>query len=339
MIKNLHQFLKEQTKADNFSGAVLVAKNGQPIFEYSFGFAIKEKQIPNKIDTKFNIGSMNKMFTGVAIAKLVEEKKLNFQDLIGKYLKKYPKKVAGKVTIHHILTHTEGFPSYFNKKYIVSRSKLKTINDYLELFKDESLLFEPGEKYQYSNSGYIVLGAIIEAITKQTYENYVKENIFKIANMGDTGLFELDDPSLANGYTFRKPYSHEVSKTRRNNMEELPQKGNPAGGGYSTCLDLLKFAQALLGNKLLSPEMTKLVLTPKEKVGTKEGQTLYYGYGFQILDVGDGHLRFGHAGGFAGVNGRLDMYPWRNLIVVVLSNYDEPAAFRIANEATRLVIS
>jgi CubicO group peptidase (beta-lactamase class C family) len=342
MIKKIKDFVEKQVKTDEFSGAVLVVKKEQSIFQYSSGFAKKEKQIPNKIDTIFNIGSMDKMFTSVAIAQLGQQGKLSFQDKVGKYLPKLPKEIAEKMTVHHILTHAEGCSSYFNDKYIERRLKLKTVNDYMDLFIKTSLLFKPGEKYQYSNSGYVILGAIIESITDISYFDYVKQNIFKVAEMADTGSFypNENNPRVANGYTLRLPFSQKLGNGKyRNNISELPKKGSPAGGGYSTCKDLYKFSQALLKNKLLSPKMTKVVLKPKVKIGSKEGQTLYYGYGFQILDVGDGNYRYGHAGAFAGANSRLDIYPWLGYTVVVLSNYDAPAAFRVANEAGKLILS
>jgi CubicO group peptidase (beta-lactamase class C family) len=342
--QKLHDYIEQQSKADAFSGAVLVIENRKPILEYASGFANKEKQIPNTLDTIFNIGSMDKMFTGVAIAQLAQEGRLSFDDTIAKHLPKYPKEIAEQVTIHQILTHTEGFGSYFNKKYIEKRLDLRMVDDYLDLFKDEPLLFTPGEKYQYSNSGYVVLGAIIEAVTRQSYYDYVKEKIFTVANMPDTGSYNPadDSPQLALGYTYRKPYSQEsnTDQPRRSNTSELPVKGSPAGGGYSTCHDLFNFSQALLQNILLSPEMTQLILTPKVTVETKRGQTLSYGYGFQLLDMGrkKDHVRFGHAGSFAGVNARLSVYPWLGITTVVLANYDQPAAFVVANEAENIIL-
>ncbi len=334
-------FLQEQTNKDIFSGTVLVMKNGEKFFEYSSGFANQEKKILNASDTIFNIGSIDKVFTGVAIAQLAQANKLSFQDKISKYLSNISKEIAEKMTIHHILTHTEGFVSYFNKKYIGNRLNIHTIDDYLDLFIDEPLLFNPGEKYLYSNSGYVILGAIIEAITGKTYYKYIEEEIFKKSGMSESSHFDpdLNNPKLAIGYTNRKLHSQDlIEGPRRTNTDELSPIASPAGGGFSNCEDLYKFSQALLCNKLLNEKMTQEVLTPKVLVGKKENTTLHYGYGFQILDVGDGHFRYGHAGAFAGVNARLDIYPWLGYTIVVLSNYDQPAAFRVANEFGRLIL-
>ena len=340
--KQFLSFLEGQTKKDEFSGTVLVMKDEEKFFEYSSGFANQEKKILNTSSTIFNIGSIDKVFTGVAISQLAQTGKLSFQDTISKYLPNFPKDIAEKMTIYHVLTHTEGFTSYFNKKYINNRLKIRTVNDYLELFKDEPLLFNPGEKYQYSNSGYVVLGAIIEAITGKSYFEYIEEEIFKKSGISRSNHFDPDfsNQQIALGYTNRKLHSQEViTGPRRVNTDELPPIASPAGGGYSTCEDLYTFSQALLNNTLLNEEMTKLALTPKVLVGKKDSTTLYYGYGFQILDVGDGHFRCGHAGAFAGANARLDMYPWLGYTIVVLSNYDQPAAFKVANEFGRIILN
>ena len=339
--KQFRSFLQEQIYRDEFSGTVLVVKDSKKLFEFSSGFANQEKNISNSPNTLFNIGSIDKVFTGVAISQLAQTGKLSFQDTISKYLPNFPKEIAEKITIHHILTHTEGFPSYFNKKYISDRLQIHTVNDYLELFKDEPLLFNPGEKYQYSNSGYVVLGAIIEVITGKSYFEYIEEEIFKKSGISRSNHFDPDfsNQQIALGYTNCKLHSQEVVPgPRRVNTDELPPIASPAGGGYSTCDDLYIFSQALLSNKLLSEERTKLVLTPKVLVGKKDGTTLHYGYGFQILDVGDGHFRYGHAGSFAGANARLDMYPWLGYTIVVLSNYDQPSAFKVANEFGKLIL-
>lgn len=340
-INTFRSFLEEQTNKDLLSGSVLVMKDKESILQYSSGFANREKQILNNIDTIFNIGSMDKMFTAVAIGQLYQDGKLDFQDKISKYLPTYPKEVANKMTIHHLLTHADGLPSYMeDKTFIEKRFTINSISEYIDLFKNKPLLFSPGEKNQYSNCGYIVLGAIIEAVSEKSYYDYVVDTIFKVSNMPDTGSFDphKENERLAIGYTDRKPFSHElIPGPKRENTGDLPKKGNSAGSGYSTCKDLYNFSQALLQNKLLKPETTKFMLSPKITIGTKNGETLYYGYGFQILETNGVMHRYGHAGAYAGANTRLDMYPILGYTCVVLSNYDQPAAFKVANEFGRLL--
>lgn len=340
----LLDFIKQQTSNDLFSGAVLVVKDEKVVLEYFSGFANREKQIQNNINTKFNLGSGNKMFTGVAIAQLVERGKLSFQDHVGKYLTDFPNKdVAEKVTIHHLLTHTSGLGHYLNEKYMLNRIKLKTIDDFIALFIDDPLLFEPGEKCSYSANGYTLLGKIIEAMTGQSYYDYVLENIFTKANMLSTDSYEVDKedlrPDIAIGYTRRIDIEGNMRKDgdRIDNLWINVIKGDSGGGGYSTCPDLLNFSMSLMGNKLLSSEMTKTVLTPFISEGSIDGQSKNEGYGFQIWDI-NGARRIGHPGRFAGVNTRFDVYPELGYVVIVLANYDPPSAFDIAEKAMSLII-
>lgn len=343
MINELLNYIKQQSFVDLFSGTVLVAKDGDAILKYASGYANKEKQILNNINIKFNLGSANKMFTGISIAQLVEMGKLSFQDTVGKHIPNYPnKEVAEKVTIHQLLTHTSGLGHYLNEKFMEKRTKLKTIDDFIVLFVDEPLLFEPGEKCSYSANGYTLLGKIIEVISGQTYYDYVRENIFLKAGMTNTDSYEIDPkdlkPDIAIGYTRRIDIKGNMRKDgdRIDNLWINLVKGEAGGGGYSTCPDLLNFSLSLTGNILLSPEMTKTILTPYVFEGTKNGQSKNEGYGFQIWDI-NGIRRIGHPGKFTGVNVRFDVYPDLGYTVIVLANYDPPAAFDIAEKAAEFI--
>ena len=345
MIDELLKYIKDCSDKDLFSGSVLVAKDRSIIIEYSSGYSNKEKKILNRINTKFNLGSMNKMFTGIAIAQLVDLGKLSFKDKVGKYLPDYPNKdVVEKVTIHHLLTHTSGLGHFLNEKYMKVRTSLRTEDDFIKLFVDEPLLFEPGEKCSYSANGYTLLGKIIEIITDQTYFDFVKENVFLKSNMSNTGFYEIDTNDLkddiAIGYTTRLDIegSYRKNGERVDNLWINLVKGEAGGGGYSTCPDLFNFSKSFLDNKLLNPEMMKTVLTPYVFEGTKDGQSKNEGYGFQIWDI-DGIRRIGHPGRFACVNTRFDIYPELGYTVIVLSNYDPPSAFDIAEKAMSLIIS
>ncbi len=342
-LNDFKSYLEEQTRKDLFSGSVLITKDDNTFLEYASGFANKEKQIKNNINTKFNLGSMNKMFTGVAIVQLAQDGKLSFQDIVGKFIPNYPnKEVLEKVTIHQLLTHTSGLGHYLNEKYMEKRTQLKTIDDFIALFAEEPLLFEPGTKCIYSANGYTLLGKIIEVISEISYYDYVKQNIFLKANMLNTDSYEIDSNNIpediAIGYTRRIDIQGNMNEEgeRKDNLWINLIKGDSGGGGYSTCPDLLNFSNTLLNNKLLNPEMTKIVLTPYVNEGTKNGQTKNEGYGFQVWDI-NGIKRIGHPGRFAGVNTRFDVYPDLGITVVVLANYDPPAAFDIAENATKLI--
>lgn len=342
LTSELQAYIKEKSRKDEFSGAVLVAKNFVPVLEHSSGLANKEQHIPNQLETKFNLGSATKMFTGVAIAQLVEAGKISFQDTIGRLLPDYPNKdVASKVIVRHLLTHTSGLGHYLNEKFMAAREGLKTIDDFINLFVDEPLLFEPGTKVSYSGNGYTVLGKIIEAISGKTYFDFVRENIFQKAGMPNTDSYEIDPnnlrPDIAVGYTRRLDIQGNMGEgERKDNLWINLIKGEAGGGGYSTCPDLLSFSKALMTHQLLSSEMTKTILTPYVNEGTNDGQTKSEGYGFQVWDI-NGVKRVGHPGRFAGVNARFDVFPDLGFTVVVLSNYDPPSAFDIAEEATRLI--
>jgi D-alanyl-D-alanine carboxypeptidase len=233
-VKQLDTFMRKQVAADEFSGCVLVAQDGKPIFRKAYGFASKEFSVPNRIDTKFNIGSCNKIFTKVAILQLAEQGKLSLEDYISKHLPNYPSNVADKVTINHLLSHTSGMGHYFNERFEASKHKLRTVDDFLSLFREDPLSFEPGEKAQYSNAGYVVLGKIIETASGQDYYDYVREHIYKPAGMNDSDHYEMDvpTPNLAIGYTKMVEKDQLLEGPRRSNLFIIGVKGSPAGGGY-----------------------------------------------------------------------------------------------------------
>ena len=337
--KELSDFLDRLVAADAFSGTVLVAKDGKPFFEKAYGLASRAYDVPNKLDTKFNLGSMNKMFTAVAIAQLAEQGKLSFDDKIGKYLPDFPvKDAAEKVTIHHLLTHTSGLGSYFNDEFMKSsRDRFRAVKDYFPLIEKEKLSFEPGARFGYSNTGFLVLGAIVEKVSGQDYFDYVREHIYRPAGMANTDAFELDQdiPNLAVGYTRMGPGGRPLRGPRKNNVFLHVIKGGPAGGGYSTAEDLLDFDRALRSHKLLGPKMTDLVLAGKVEMG--RGSDMKYAYGFGDERSG-GHRFVGHGGGFPGISSKLDMDLTDGYTIVVLSNYDggaEPVADKARDLITR----
>lgn len=329
--EELTKFIDESVAADQFSGAVLVAKGNVPLVKQAYGLASKDFNVPNQADTKFNLGSMNKMFTAVAIVQLAQQGKISFTDTIRKHLPDYPNAAADKITIHHLLTHTSGMGSYWNDKFDAKWAGLRTVNDFIPLFVDDPLSFEPGEKYQYSNAGFIVLGAIIEHISQQSYFDYIKEHIYEPAAMPDTDAYELDQPvqNRAIGYTHAGPDGKLAAGLRRNNLLLHVVKGGPAGGGYSTVEDMLHFSLALRSYKLLSEQYTHLILTGKVERPDPETTDSLYAYGFGV-STANGKRIVGHRGGAPGINGQFDMYLDLGYTVVVLSNYDPPAATQVA---------
>lgn len=320
IVLKIEDFVGKLSMEDVFSGSILVARLGEVLFKNAYGLASKGYSIKNKVDTKFNLGSMSKMFTAVSIARLAGEGLLNFNDLVSKYLPHYPPQISNSITIHQLLTHTSGMGSYWYEKYKASVARIKSVDDYTQLFIDEPLLFEPGTKWGYSNAGYIVLGAIIESITNKDYFEVVRDYVYKPANMINTDSYDLeyDVPNLAIGYTL---HGVEEKGVWRNNLFLHVVKGGPAGGGYSTVEDLHNFDIAIRNNKLLSSEMTELVTRGKVEVASNNKYA--YGFGEQMSK---GERIIGHNGGFPGINSTLKMYMRSGYTLAILSNYDRGAA-------------
>ena len=204
LIAALHERMDEQAAQGNFAGAVVVAKDGKPVFEQAYGLADREKHIPNTLKTRFRNGSMNKMFTAVATLQLVQAGKLKLDDPVGKYLTDYPNKdVATKVTISELLSHTGGTGDFFGPEFDQHRLELRTHADYVKLFGNRPPKFEPGSRFEYSNYGFLLLGNIIEKVTGESYYDYVREHVYEPAGMTSTGS-QPEDEKVADrsvGYT------------------------------------------------------------------------------------------------------------------------------------------
>jgi len=320
-VKPLIDAIADLGSTGQFAGAVLIAKDGAPLFTDAFGLASRSPDVRNRTDTKFNLGSMDKMFTAVATMQLVEQGRLSLDGRISDYWPDYPNQgVAAKVTIHQLLVHTSGMGDCFEGDFFTTpKDQLRTLQGYLPLFVHEPLQFQPGARFAYSNEGYIVLGLIIEKVTGQSYWDYVKQNVFRPSEMSHTGAYQLDTevPNRAIGYTTLDAQGNETG-TLADNTPLMPIKGTPAGGGYSTVEDLLRFSSALLSYRLLSPESTELLLAGKVEV--TEGSQ--YAYGFFDRTIA-GQRVVGHSGGAPGVCNFIDMYLDAGYAVVVLSNTDQ----------------
>jgi D-alanyl-D-alanine carboxypeptidase len=309
---------------DEFSGAVLVVKDDRVLFGHAYGLADRNRRIANTLGTRFRIGSMNKMFTAVAILQLVQAGKVKLTAPLGTYLRDYPNHdVAAKVTIHQLLTHTGGTGDIFGPDFDAHRTKLRTLADYAKLYGNRGLEFEPGSQWAYSNYGFILLGLVIEKVTGRSYFDYVQPHIHAPAGMTRTGSRPEGQavPGRSIGYT-KPPGTNAWAP----NTDTLPYRGTSAGGGYSTVEDLARFAHALLTNKLLSPGSTKLLVTGK----VNAGPGARYAYGFEDARDADGDGWVGHGGGAPGMNGDLKIYPKSGYVVAVLANIDPPAAQRIS---------
>jgi D-alanyl-D-alanine carboxypeptidase len=304
----------ERARAGEFAGAVLVARHGKVLLQDAWGRADRKAGTANTPATRFRIGSMNKMFTAVATLQLVEAHKLALDDPIGKHLPGYPnKEVAAKVTVRHLLTHTGGTGDIFGPEFDQHRLRLREHRDYLQLYGSRGLTQEPGSRFEYSNYGFVLLGVLIEQVTGGSYDDYVRDHVFRRADMRSTGALpeSVEVPDRAVGYLRASSGSDWVPNT-----DTLPWRGTAAGGGYSTVGDLLRFAQALDSGTLISEATLAEATRPHHQ---------QYGYGFDVQ--GQGSLRsYGHGGGAPGMNGELRVFPELGYVVVSLSNLDPPAA-------------
>src|SRR5947209_1409512 len=282
--------------------------------------------MPTKLSPPFGIQYMNKSFPCVAGVAGWRAGNSKPTAPIRKYLADYPNKdLASKVTIHHLLTHTGGTGDFFGPQYEAHRLELKTLQDYVKLYGTRGLQFEPGSRWEYSNYGFLLLGVIIEKVSGQSYYDYVREHIFKPAGMTLTDSLPEDQAVAGRSVGYMKS---EDGKSWVSNANTLPYRGTSAGGGYSTVEDLLRFANALQGHKLLDAQHTELLTTGKVEAGPG-GK---YAYGF--IDRTDNGLRcFGHGGGAPGMNGNLEICQ-NGYVVVVLANMDPPAAQNVTGFVT-----
>jgi D-alanyl-D-alanine carboxypeptidase len=317
--------VEQEVATDRFAGAVLVVKDGKPIFEEAYGLADREHKVPNTLKTRFRIGSMNKMFTATSILQLAEAGKLDINAPLGKYLTDYPNKdVATKVTIHQLLTHTGGTGDIFGPDFDKNRLELRTLQDYVKLYGNRAPAYEPGSQWAYSNYGFLLLGVIVEKVSGQNYYDYVAEHIYKPAGMTSSGS-EPEEKMVSDrsiGYTKMG------GNDWKPNTDTLPYRGTSAGGGYSTVEDLAAFASALQQNKLLNAHYTELLTTAKTDTGHGS-----YAYGFADRKI-NGTRCFGHGGGAPGMNGDLEICPASGYVVAVLANLDPPAAGRVSDFIT-----
>ncbi len=314
-VAELEAYVGRLAKRDVFSGAVLLAKQDTVLFSAAHGLASKRFNVANNLQTKFNLGSMNKMFTSVAIMQLVQAGKLSLTDTLDKFADEswLPKEVSSKIEIQHLLTHSSGLGSYFNRDYAESSKNLfRELADYKRLVENEIPRFEPGTDNRYSNTGMLMLGVVIEAVSGLDYFSYVQKHIYKPAGMVNSDSYEMDQPvpNLAIGYE----RDHSAETGWRNNLYIHVLKGGPAGGGFSTVEDLHRFALALMQYRLLNKNFSELSYSPKPEL-----YAFGYGYGFDIDGSVDNRI-VGHGGGFAGISANLGIHLDKGYIAVVLSN-------------------
>lgn len=319
-----------------FSGAVRVEQNGQVLLDAAFGMADRTRGIANTPTTKFCAASMGKMFTAVAIGQLVSAHKVAFDDTVGKHLPDFPSAIADHVTVAQLLTHTSGMGDVL--RHAGPTPPPDTLAGQIAQIAKTPLLFAPGSSSAYSNSGFIVLGAIVQQASGTEYPSYIHSRVFAQAGMSDTDIRvyrPADVPGMAHGYELDDasgrpdqspppaPGQNPVpaGDTFRDNSSEV-QIGNPSGGAISTTADLARFARALITHQLLDPAMTATLTTGKVTVHRPGGPAQdSYAYGFEDERI-NGVRVIGHNGGTPGYEGQLDIYPDTGTTVVIMCNQD-----------------
>jgi CubicO group peptidase (beta-lactamase class C family) len=308
--EEMHEVMAEFARLDTFSGTVLVAKGGDIVFAEAFGDANKDHRVANILESRFNIGSIGKTLTGVAIMQLVERGKVELNAPVSSYLEDFP--YGDSITIHHLLSHTSGMSNYMaHPEYRSRMSGLRSIRDWLPMIYEQELVFEtPGKRFEYSNSGIVTLGAVIEKLTGTPYREYIRANILAPAGMMATGINYPEEivPNRASGYT----------KTTSGSLTGAILQVPPAsadGGIETTVLDLLRFDRALKGESLLSEASKERMFTPNLQ---------NYGYCWRIA-VANGRKTIGHGGGAPGVSASFMRYPNDDVTIIVLSNYSGAA--------------
>lgn len=320
--ERLGDFVDGLAARDAFSGTVLLAKDDMVLMTRAVGLANRDFDVPVTLDTRFNLGSMNKMLTGVACMQLVEAGKLSLDDPISRFLGDdwLPRVDKSRVELRHLLTHTSGLGSYFNEEFDrSSRLLYRTVDDWKPLLRDETLAFEPGTQWQYSNSGMLVAGAVVEQAAGTDYFEYVRRHITGPAGMADTDCYDTDKANRRLAVGYEMEFAADGTITYRNNLFMHVVRGGPAGGGYSTVEDLFRFSQALRAGKLVTQESLDQLWRPYQERGSAG-----YGLGFGIENSPTGRI-VGHSGGFPGISAVLSMHLEAGYTTAILANLGDMA--------------
>lgn len=313
----IEELMDQYTEFEQFNGSVLVAEHGEVIYAKGHGLANMEFDIPNKPDTKHRLGSITKQFTAALILQLVEQGKLELNEPVSTYLPNYKGPATDKVNIHHLLNHTSGIPNYTSfPGFFENQSRNPyTPAEFVKVFADSTLQFIPGEKFAYSNSGYFLLGHLIEEVTGKSYETVLQEQILDPLHMKNTG-YDHHGKIIKNRASGYQRSGDEYTNAPYLDMS-IPYA---AGSLYSTVEDLYLWDQALYSDKILSEESKKLMFSPHIKDGDS-----YYAYGWVL-----GHMRIGetqdsigviaHGGGINGFNTIIARIPSEKDLIVLLNN-------------------
>ena len=280
----LRRFIEREEAEDRFSGTVVIERGSETLFTGAYGHAHLGLVVRNQLDTRFNVASITKMFTAVAALQLTEQGKLSLDATVNDFLPEVGIGMGDRITVHHLLCHQSGLASYWNDKCKQRRSVLRTTDDYLALIEGEQPTFEPGTSAAYGNSGYLLLGGMIERASGQDYYEYVRQHVCRPAGMHRAGHLQLDHiEDFAHGYTHIEWEGPDHPEYRTDNVFQYPVHGSAANALYSSAPELIQFGRALRANQLIVPESVRLMLG--------EPQTHGLGYGTQWIRYSQGRRR------------------------------------------------
>jgi len=306
-----------------FCGVIDIRHKDTVLYARAAGYADRSNRVPNTLETRFGIASGTKFLTALAIGKLIEAEQLSFSTPLKDCLALDFPRYSPEITIRHLLTHTSGIPDYFDEDKITDVNnftlsipwyELRGPRDYLAVFPDEEMKFTPGERFAYSNGGYIILGVVIEELTGMKYQDFVAQAIFQAIGMHQSGYFALNKlpEKTALGYV-------EEDGGWRTNIYNLPIVGASDGGAFTTVHDLMTLWAAFWGGEIVSKEFVELYAVPYVKAET-EGTNTYYGHGLWINEDAGREREVYIMGGDAGVDFKSSLYQNANLQVTVISN-------------------
>lgn len=318
-MSQLKQVIEQTVSETRFSGAISVRLNGSVEFESAYGYADRSNKIPNTVDTRFGIASGTKFLTALGIGKLIDRGELSLASKLCDCLNIDFPHISEEVTIHHLLTHTSGVYDYYDEELVedidnfqldISCFELKGPKDYIPLFRDGRMKFNPGERFSYSNGGFILLGIVIEEISRTPYTGFIQENVFELCEMSDSGFFAMDrlPERTAFGYIDRE-------EGWRTNIFNLPIVGSSDAGAFTTVKDMDKLWTAFFEERIISKQLTQLFL---EKA-VKDKDNRFYGHGIWIYHQGGVAPVHYLIGWDAGVSFR-STCPSKDSIITVVSN-------------------
>jgi CubicO group peptidase (beta-lactamase class C family) len=331
LMQLIRSTLDQIARTADFSGCLTVSDGSSTLFDECRGLAERNFGVKVDRETKFHIGSMDKMFTAVAIAQLVDAGKLSWDARLADLVPEYSDRDAARnITVWQLLHHTSGLGDFFVPEFFEHREKFVDPADYLDLIARQPKVSAPGAQWSYSNAGYVLLGHVIEKASGESYFDYIQHHIFAVAKMESSGFDSVEDitPKLAVGYFHEGPFS----TAWKANWLTLPFKGSPAGGGYSTNADLMRFASALREGKLVGPAVLAKLFEDEVPAGPGA-----YAAGFGDRVSHGRHIR-GHAGGAPGMNADLAIVWETNATVAITSNEgDSSTALLLAENIADLL--